>query len=94
MATVNAAEFLGLNAGRIEKGKKADVVCIDAKQPNLLPPHNVVSHLVYAASALNVSDVIINGKMIYHERKFLNVDEEKVYNEVEKAAEELVNLGE
>jgi len=94
MATVNAAEFLGLNAGRIEKGKKADVVCIDAKQPNLLPLHNVVSHLVYAASALNVSDVIINGKMIYHERKFLNVDEEKVYNEVEKAAEELVNLRE
>jgi len=90
MATINAAQFLGLNVGSIEEGKKADVVCLHAKQPNLMPRHNIISHLVYAASGFNVSDVIINGKMIYHEKNFLNIDEEKIYGEVEKAKEELL----
>jgi 5-methylthioadenosine/S-adenosylhomocysteine deaminase len=58
--------------------------------PNLIPRHNIISHLVYAASGFNVSDVIINGRMLYHDRKFLTVDEEKIYDEVEKAKEELL----
>ncbi len=90
MATINAAKFLGIEAGSIEEGKKADVVCMDAKTPNLIPLHNIISHLVYAASGYNVNSVIINGKMIYHERKFLSIDEEKVYEEAEKAKEDLI----
>ncbi|RLF51254.1 MAG: metal-dependent hydrolase [Thermoplasmata archaeon] len=91
MATVNPAGFLELNAGCIEEGKLADIVCIDYKAPNLTPLHNVISHLVYAMDAHNVSDVIINGKLILHERKFLNIDEEKVYEEAEKAKEDLLS---
>jgi len=89
MATINAAKFLGLNTGSIEEGKKADVVCLDMASPNLLPLHNVVSHLVYAASPFNVSDVIIDGRMIMKERNFLHIDVENIYKEVEKAKEEL-----
>jgi len=91
MATVNSAGFLELNAGCIEEGRLADIVCIDYKAANLVPLHNVISHLVYAMDAHNVSDVIINGKLILHEKKFLNIDEEKVYEEAEKAKEDLLS---
>ncbi len=89
MATINAAKFLGLNAGSIEEGKKADIITIDVKSPNLIPSHNIISHIVYAASGFNVDNVIINGKMIMHDRKFIGIDIEKVYDEVEKAKNEL-----
>lgn len=89
MATINAAKFLGLNAGSIEEGKKADIITIDVKSPNLIPSHNIISHIVYAASGFNVDNVIINGKMTMHDRKFIGIDIEKVYDEVEKAKNEL-----
>ncbi|KAA0015383.1 MAG: amidohydrolase [Thermoplasmata archaeon] len=90
MATINAAEFLGLNAGSIEEGKFADIICLDKISPNLIPRHNIISHLVYAASGFNVSDVVINGKAIMLDKKFMNINEEKVYEEAEEAKEELI----
>ncbi len=92
MATIDAANFLKLNAGSIEVGKKADIICIDKNMPNLIPRHDIISHLVYSASGYNVSDTIINGKLIMHERKFLNIDVEKVYEMVEKMKEDLLNI--
>lgn len=88
MATINAAKILGLD-GSIEKDKKADIICLDIKSPNLMPLHNVVSNIVYSASGFNVSDVIINGKMLMHEKKFVKINEHEIYEEVEKAKEEL-----
>ena len=91
MATTNAAKFLGINAGSIEEGKIADIIAIDMKSPNLQPRNNLISHIVYAASGMNVSDVIINGKMIMHERGFLGIDVNKIYEEAEKAKEEIIS---
>lgn len=92
MATINAARFLGLPAGSIAEGNKADVICLDMHAPNLQPQHNLVSHLVYAASGCNVTDVIINGHMVYRDRTFTTIDEERIYEEVERAREELTGM--
>ena len=91
MATINAAKFLGLNAGSIEEGKKADIITIDARAVNLIPSYNIISHIVYAASGFNVDNVIINGKMIMNDRKFIGIDIENIYDEIEKAKNELTN---
>ncbi len=88
MATVNAGKFLGIDAS-IEEGKKADIICLEI-EPNLIPIHNIVSHIVYSASGFNVSDVIINGKMIMREREFIYVDKNKIMEDAEKAKEELI----
>ena len=56
----------------------------------MIPRHNIISHLVYAASGFNVSDVVINGKAIMLDKKFMNINEEKVYEEAEEAKEELI----
>jgi len=90
MATINAAKFLGLNAGSIEEGKIADIITLDAKAVNLIPKHNIVSHIVYAANGFNVRDVIINGKMIMHDGRFVSVDYDAIIDEAEKAKEDLM----
>lgn len=88
MATVNAAKFFGINAS-IEEGEMTDVICLEIS-PNLVPRHNIISHIVYAASGFNVSDVIINGKMIMNERNFIGIDKSKIMEEAEEAKEELL----
>jgi len=90
-ATRNGAKALGINAGSIEKGKLADIILIDAKAPNMAPLHNPISQLVYSANAGNVTDVIIDGKIVMRERKIQTIDEEKVVEEAQKAAIDLVN---
>ncbi len=89
-ATINGAKGLGINAGSIEKGKLADIVLLE-RGPNMVPEHNIIANIIYAAGPQNVSDVIINGKIVMRDKKILTVDEEKVKEEAEKAAKDLVS---
>lgn len=91
MATVNAAPYLGINAGSIEEGKKADLICLDTNMPNLAPMHNPISHVVYAASGFNVSSTIIDGKPLMLEREFHYFNKQKILEDAEKAKNELVS---
>jgi len=66
MITVKPAEILGLNAGRLEKGRNADIVVVDLSRPNLIPSRldNVLENLVWAANGSEIHDVIANGKIL------------------------------
>ena len=88
-ATEGGARALGINAGAISEGKLADIILIDARAPNMAPLHNITANLVYSAHAGNVTDSIINGKVVMRERKLLMLDEEKVVERAQKEAEKL-----
>jgi len=81
MATVGGAKVLGLEKeiGSLEVGKKADVIILDLNRPHLQPIYNIVSHLVYSATGADVRDVIIQGKLVMHNRKILTLDEERIF---------------
>ncbi|MCZ2992435.1 amidohydrolase family protein, partial [Acinetobacter baumannii] len=66
LATKGAAEVIGMKqTGSLEAGKCADFITIDpSNKPHLQPADEVLSHLVYAASGKDISDVIINGKHV------------------------------
>jgi 5-methylthioadenosine/S-adenosylhomocysteine deaminase len=93
-ATINGARAIGLQdqIGSIELGKRADIVILDGKAPNLNPfrDENVVSNIVYSASGLNVKTVLCNGKPIYLERDFLTIDSEKTLAEARESSEALL----
>jgi 5-methylthioadenosine/S-adenosylhomocysteine deaminase len=80
MATLDGARLLGLERqiGTVEVGKSADLILIDLDQPHLTPLYNVSSHLVYTASGSDVSSVIIDGKIVLRNRKFVHVDLEDI----------------
>ncbi|MBI4399935.1 amidohydrolase family protein, partial [Candidatus Micrarchaeota archaeon] len=90
-ATRNGATSLGLNTGSIEVGKTADIVLIDLKAANLNPHHNLVSNLVYSSNPSNVTDVIIDGKLVMEDRKILTIDEEKTIEEAQKISQDLIS---
>lgn len=84
MGTSWGAKVMGLEneTGSIEKGKKADIIVVDAGNPHMVPLYNPVSNLVYSASGSDVKDVIVNGKILMKDREFLTLDQEEIMDRV------------
>jgi 5-methylthioadenosine/S-adenosylhomocysteine deaminase len=64
-ATIDGAYVCGVEdrTGSLTPGKKADVVVIDGKSPNVLPIVDPVATVVLCADVSNVDTVIIDGKI-------------------------------
>ncbi len=93
MATIEGAKVLGMEKeiGSLEIGKKADIILIDFKGAGHTPPYNAYSSLVYNTDGSDVSDSIIDGKIIMRDRKLLNIDEKKVIDKVNDISKEIKN---
>ena len=70
-ATVNAVKALGLNAGSIEEGKLADLIILDANEPNAKPlrKDTIISNIVYSLNGLNTETTIVDGKIVMMNKK-------------------------
>lgn len=72
MATAGGAYAMGLpDCDCLAAGKKADLVMIDLRQPNMQPENNLVKNLVYSGSKQNVKLTMVNGKVLYEDGIFL-----------------------
>jgi len=93
MATRGSARALGLGdrVGQIKVGMKADLALLAFHQPHLFPPHDVISHLAYAARAGDVRTVFINGRPVLMEGKLQGLDEEEIYGQVRTRVKRLVS---
>jgi 5-methylthioadenosine/S-adenosylhomocysteine deaminase len=84
MGTLDGAKSIWLNnVGSLQPGYKADFIAIDIDQPHFLPRSNFISHLVYSASAKDVTDVWVDGKCLVRSGQCLTLDEEKIKREFE-----------
>ena len=83
MVTVNGARaMLRENEfGTLEVGKKADIITLNISAPHLAPTSNLVKSIVTAAGPADVTDSIINGKLVMENREVLTLDEEKIIAE-------------
>lgn len=96
MATRSGAKALGLEeiTGTLEEGKDADVVMVDLRGLHFTPllggeDFNAPAHLVYTASAHDVSDVWVKGRHLVAGGEILSVDVKAVAERAQAAAEEL-----
>jgi 5-methylthioadenosine/S-adenosylhomocysteine deaminase len=80
MATIGGARALHIEReiGSLETGKRADLIVVDLSDLCLTPMYNVISHLVYAANASDVTDTIVNGRLLMRNRRLLTLDEAAV----------------
>jgi len=84
MATINGAKALGLekDIGTLEPGKKADIIVVDLSSPHLVPLYNPFSTLVYSALGSDVKHVVVNGRILYKDRRFLTLAPPEVMGKV------------
>lgn len=92
MATQGGACAIGKGdiLGTIEEGKKADVILLNIDQPHLQPSQNLLNTIVEAANGHDVTDSIIDGKIVMKNREVLTLDEEKIRFEAQRHMEEIV----
>lgn len=88
MATVCGARAQGREAqcGEIKIGMDADLILLDFSQPHLIPCHNVLSQLVYAASGHDVIMTMVRGKVLYAAGKYPTIDLAEVAKELSEYA--------
>ncbi|MEB2361202.1 MAG: amidohydrolase family protein [Bryobacteraceae bacterium] len=80
MATITGARALGMEheIGSLEAGKRADLITVSLNRPNAIPLYSVFSHLVYALKGSDVSDVMVNGKLLVEQRRAKQLDAEEI----------------
>lgn len=82
MATINGAKILGYpDLGILAPGMRADCIALDLNLPNMLPLHQPVSQLVYAASGHECLMTMIEGEIVYQNGKFSRFDFDSLRNE-------------
>jgi 5-methylthioadenosine/S-adenosylhomocysteine deaminase len=54
------------------------VILVDLSASHLTPIYNPLSHLVYATKASDVSDTIVNGRVLMRNRRLLTLNEEAI----------------
>ncbi len=85
-ATDQGAAVLGLpNLGRLLPGSPADLILINLERPHLQPFYSQDT-LVYAATGSDVASVIINGRLVVHERQILSFDLDECLQQVRTLA--------
>ena len=84
MATVCGARAQGREkeCGMLKEGMDADLILLDFTQPHLIPCHDIMSHLVYAAKGSDVVLTMVRGKILYSGGKFHTIDLQKVMEEL------------
>ncbi|MDY0234829.1 MAG: amidohydrolase [Gudongella sp.] len=79
IATLNGALSQGRgDTGCIKMGNKADIIVFDMDKPHLQPVFDVLSNIVYSASAEDICLTMIDGEIVYKDGVFTNVDSEKI----------------
>ena len=97
MATVEGARALGLEdeIGSLKEGKKADIIALDLRDPELTPAHtgnfgNLCSLIVYAASGRNVCDVFVDGECLMKDRIPCRIDVPALLKEAKEMADFMI----
>jgi 5-methylthioadenosine/S-adenosylhomocysteine deaminase len=94
LATIDAAKAVRMDnmIGSVEVGKKADLIILDGKAPNLRPARldTLISYLVYSSFGTNVKTMLCDGKIVMRDWAVTTVDEEKALLEGEEQAKTLL----
>jgi 5-methylthioadenosine/S-adenosylhomocysteine deaminase len=93
MATRAGARTLGLEheIGSLEVGKRADVIVVDRDELHETPGPDPYSTLVYAARGSDVTHTVVDGEVLFDERRLVRVDRREVIAEARLAAVELAS---
>ncbi len=92
MATIDGARVLGMEdrIGSLEPNKLADMIVFDLNDVNITPSSNPYSLIVYSLKEYNLKHVLINGKFVYKDKKF--IDPKKVKRDISSFKKLVDNL--
>ena len=94
MATLGGARALGLEdeIGSLETGKKADLIALDLDEIGWSPRggQHVYAALVYAITGQHVRDVMVDGRWLFRDNRWVTLDHAQARRDLEDAHTELL----
>ncbi len=73
-----AEKYFGRPVGIIKKGAVADVIIMDYKPFTPFSNENIDGHMIFGMMGRHCRTTIINGRVLYKDREFVDIDEEKI----------------
>ncbi|MEG1747672.1 MAG: putative aminohydrolase SsnA [Oscillospiraceae bacterium] len=64
--------------GILKKGAAADVIVMEYKPFTPFSDENIDGHMLFGMEGKNCTTTMINGRLLYHDRKFVDLDEDKI----------------
>ncbi|ABR56238.1 amidohydrolase [Methanococcus aeolicus Nankai-3] len=91
VADIDTVLKMGINSQSIGF-ENNDIILIDLGAPHMRPIHNIKSNIVYSANGNDVDTVIVNGKILMENKKFIFEDAviNNIYNKVNKIVEKFI----
>lgn len=88
------AMHMGQMIGSLEPGKRADLILVDISPLHNSPrfrhdSHGAYSQLVYAAKAVDVSDVMVNGAWLMRDHELTTINENELLAEADDYARKI-----
>lgn len=94
-ATSVGAKAMGYeNLGLLKEGYLADLILVKMDDAHMAPCHDLESNLVYSVQGSDVTMTMVNGKVLYHEGKYLTLDPQLVVERARKEAALLMERAE
>ena len=93
MATVGGARAAGDEAGlgRIEPGRRADLVLLDLDSAVFTPLGRPLHHVVFGSTTAAVRSVMVGGRWVLREGRVTGVEEPAILAEVREAAKSVLS---
>lgn len=90
-ATEGSAQCLGFGnrLGRLEVGRKADIVFLDLSHVNWIPHNDTVNQLVHLEDGLALRHVMVGARFVVRDRKLTQIDIHHLRAQVEQARERI-----
>ena len=73
-----AEKYFGRTLGILKEGAAADIIIMDYKPFTPFSDENIDGHMIFGMEGKNCRTTIINGKVLYKDREFVNLDEDKI----------------
>lgn len=73
-----AQKYFGRELGVLKKGAAADVIVMDYKPFTPFSNENADGHMLFGMMGKNCRTTIINGKVVYKDREFVGIDEDRI----------------
>lgn len=90
LGTINGMKALGVNSTGISKNSIADLTILSLEKSHSWPQNNVISNVVYSSSSSDVTDLIVNGNIVYKNREHLTLNKEQILEKCSKISERII----
>jgi cytosine/adenosine deaminase-related metal-dependent hydrolase len=84
---------MAADLGAVAPGRKADLALLRASSVALRPLNDLSAALVYAETGASVETVLVDGRIVMERGVVLTVDEERLRDQAQNAADRLRHAG-